>query len=246
MTEAGLKYWEKILEYNTKNAESDRAITSLLKLRENKIATYKDAEDFSKAVSSNWSKSLQKFLGANAEIPVGVTADDIEEMVSGAMAKSYKTVAYYSSDAEAVLLKDAKVGIKPITTSIDRSRIKNMIKKLRDTAEGDVDLINDENDFLLDDYTQETVARSAVNDTIAVNSDFQTKAGLKVTIERDIGAGCCDWCNSMAGIYEYGTEPSNFYQVHSACTCTFRKRVGKTLESVMHYDKSGSRKLIKF
>lgn len=246
MTEEGKKYWEQMLKYNTKNGESNRTLVGLTKRREDKLATYKDAEDFAKATSENWSITLQKYLGPNAQLPKGVTQDDVEEMVRVAMSKSYKSVAYYSSDAEGIILNEARLGIRPITTSISKSRVTNLIEKLKETSSGDLGLITEDNAWLIDNYTQESVARSAVTDTLIENARLQTKAGLKVTIERDIGAGCCDWCNSMAGIYEYGTEPSNFYQVHSACTCTFRKRVGKTLESVMYHDKSGSRKLIKF
>lgn len=247
MTEAGLSYWNQLLDYNTKHCEENVTIQRLIDIKNSNSVTYTNAEDFAKAISANWSESLQKFLGPSSHIPNGVTPEDIEEMVKMAMGKSYKFVAHYSADVELIALSDAKVGIKPITTSISRDRINNLIEKIRETSEGNALLINDDNAWLLEPYVQESVARSAVIDTIIENAQFQTKAGLITTIERDTGSGCCDWCNKMAGVYEYGDEPKDFYRVHSACTCTFKKRVGKTLDSVMSSGRGkGTRKLITF
>ncbi|MCF0230660.1 MAG: hypothetical protein HUJ76_13325, partial [Parasporobacterium sp.] len=35
-----------------------------------------------------------------------------------------------------------------------------------------------------------------------------------------MAGNCCDWCSSLAGIYEYGTEPKDVYKRHDSCRCT--------------------------
>lgn len=41
---------------------------------------------------------------------------------------------------------------------------------------------------------------------------------------------CCPWCQNLAGIYEYGTEPKDIFKRHDNCTCivTFRTEEGYT------------------
>jgi len=42
--------------------------------------------------------------------------------------------------------------------------------------------------------------------------------------------GCCEWCQKLAGIYEYGKHPKDIFKRHDNCTClvTFKDEEGYT------------------
>ena len=61
-----------------------------------------------------------------------------------------------------------------------------------------------------------------VDDTIKENVEFQFKSGIEAEIERVAVAGCCDWCNDIAGTYDYSdvkNRGTDVYRRHNYCRC---------------------------
>lgn len=65
----------------------------------------------------------------------------------------------------------------------------------------------------------ENVVISFHDDYVVENSQFRSDAGLNCYITRTAYGKCCDWCNSLVGRYEYGTEPKDVYRRHDNCHC---------------------------
>lgn len=119
--------------------------------------------------------------------------------------------------AQTNLNNAARIGIAPKTTKYPTSKV----KALGDKLEQSDDLIG--------------VARTAipsltiemVDDMLRYNLDFQADAGLKPVIVRTWSGSRpshdtkhTDWCESIAGEYDYGSEPRNVYARHEGCRCT--------------------------
>lgn len=83
-------------------------------------------------------------------------------------------------------------------------------------------------DQTVPDETIQRRARSATENMLKSQYDRDMKqgaktcsdAGLKTYIIRDSGAGCCKWCDEIAGKFVYGTEPKDVYRRHDNCSCS--------------------------
>lgn len=64
--------------------------------------------------------------------------------------------------------------------------------------------------------------QSVVDDTVKVNADFQYKAGMSPKIRRTSTGKCCEWCDKVAGVYEYkdiSGKGNNVFRRHRCCRC---------------------------
>lgn len=76
----------------------------------------------------------------------------------------------------------------------------------------------------------ETFSQNIIDKYIEANVKIRSRSGVKAfIIRRELGR-CCDWCRSLAGIYEYGDEPRDVYMRHDNCRClvTFKNEKGYT------------------
>lgn len=72
------------------------------------------------------------------------------------------------------------------------------------------------------------VAQSFYDSYVEKNTTLRVKAGVKCFVIRRQVRKCCDWCASLAGIYEKGKEPADVYKRHENCKCmvTFKSEKG--------------------
>lgn len=76
----------------------------------------------------------------------------------------------------------------------------------------------------------EHIVKSFYDDFVELNVRARADAGMKEMVIREALGGCCDWCQKLAGIYEYGKQPKDFFKRHDNCTCvvTFKDEAGYT------------------
>lgn len=98
-----------------------------------------------------------------------------------------------------------------------------MSKKPRRASDNDVNA-------LLTKAPIENIVESFYNAFLEANIRARADAGIKEMVIREAIGGCCPWCQKLAGIYEYGTEPKDIFKRHDNCTCivTFRTEEGYT------------------
>ena len=66
------------------------------------------------------------------------------------------------------------------------------------------------------------LGQSIVDEAVRSNADFQYKAGLSPKIVRTSTGNCCEWCDKLAGTYEYSDvrkTGNNVWRRHSYCRC---------------------------
>lgn len=194
-----------------------------------KLADYKDATNYSMLVGKEWSSLLQTAAASD------LSEDELLEIIDDGLKQGYRSTSYYAKRVQQVINSRYDISMKSFEPAIDESRLENLKAKLKETA-NIAGLITNENEWLIGEDVVESVARSAITDTIQYNARMQSEAGLNAYITRDAGAGCCSWCNGLVGVYVYGDEPEDFYRVHKGCTCTITYRPSKTkLERMTFY-----------
>jgi len=76
----------------------------------------------------------------------------------------------------------------------------------------------------------EHIVKSFYDDFVELNVRARADAGMKEMVIREALGGCCEWCQKLAGIYEYGKHPKDIFKRHDNCTClvTFKDEEGYT------------------
>lgn len=76
----------------------------------------------------------------------------------------------------------------------------------------------------------ENIIKSYYADFVEINIRARADAGIKQMIIREALGGCCEWCQKLVGIYEYGKHPKDIFKRHDNCTClvTFKDEEGYT------------------
>lgn len=62
-------------------------------------------------------------------------------------------------------------------------------------------------------------SQSVVDAKMRDNLTFQGEAGLPARVHRYSIGGCCPWCDSLEGTYEYPDVPQEIWQRHDNCNC---------------------------
>ena len=213
--------YQKMLSDFMKWQKSNNAeYTTLWKRINSGKATYEDAQKYSKVVAGKWSELLKKYLGVDADIQ-GLTVDDMAKDIENALRQCYRNSSYYATKVQEIINDSVNINVKAVEGEIDKSRIDNLIKKLKagEDVTDDI-LVTAENMWLIEEGVVENISMSAVTDTLEENARLHTDAGLTSYIERKQGiGGCCDWCASVAGRFVYGEQPDDFFKIHKHCNC---------------------------
>lgn len=77
-----------------------------------------------------------------------------------------------------------------------------------------------------------TMTRAMHDDRMKKEADFRSRAGLQCYITRKTDGKCCEWCDKMAGRYEYHSEPKDIYRRHDNCGCSVTYENGRKRQNV--------------
>lgn len=128
--------------------------------------------------------------------------------------------------AQRAVLARQGLNLTPPTASFEEDRARKIGHSLEDET--------------VPDETIQRRARSATENMLKSQYDRNMKqgaktcasAGLKTYIIRDSGAGCCKWCDEVAGKFVYGTEPKDVYRRHDNCSCSVVYESGRGRQNV--------------
>lgn len=90
------------------------------------------------------------------------------------------------------------------------------------------------------DRALKTISQSMADEKVKVNSEFVANAGMTPKIIRTSSGHCCDWCERIAGTYEYPFVPQDVYRRHDNCDCRVDYVVGKK-RTAIHSGTEGKR-----
>jgi len=67
---------------------------------------------------------------------------------------------------------------------------------------------------------------------VEANVRFRSRLGMKAVIIRRQLGHCCDWCASLAGIYDPSNAPDDIYKRHENCRCLVTSKTEKGYQDV--------------
>ena len=208
------------------NCLRDRRLAQISQRVRDGTARATDAHAYAEALGEDLSRALLRNLTADV-LPNGTLYYNIaQRTVIPSLEETYKLVNDMSADIQKISDLKAGIGLGSVRADFPDSRINGLIDKM--TA-----------DNITIDQALKWLGEPIINnaeafydDYVKANADFRTNVGLKATITRTVAPGCCDWCDEMAGTYEYGSEPEDIYRRHEFCRCSVTFQSRKTSQNV--------------
>lgn len=202
-------------------------------------ATYKEAHAFSVEVGELLAQAFKEHITLEA-LPEGRMIFSIaDQVLRETIGHHFELISEYSKVVQEILNKKAGIGIKAIKATVDHKNLENIINRIA--------VEDDFNEVVW--ILQEPVVRLGqmiVDETVRANADFHFKSGLRPKIVRTSKGDCCEWCNKLAGTYEY-SEVSNtgndVYRRHNRCRCLveYDPRNGAKKVNVHTHKETGSK-----
>lgn len=210
-----------------RNVEKNLTIRRVNNRIRDGTATTKDAHIYAEELGEDLADAFR------ATIKPGVLPDDrmyyniASRVVGPMMEKNFGLSQEKASEIEKLILEEAGMGINPVKAAYPKKRVDGLIDKIAE-AETLEDILK----WLDEPLVNTTI--SFYDDWLTSNLDFQRGIGMEPTIKRETEGFAirtarggkvryaipCKWCQGLAGEYEYGSQPSDFFQRHVGCRCS--------------------------
>lgn len=223
MADVAPELLEKITRAVERRASVSKVITELpykSKLSQKDLHRY--AEEVGKILSESYLEILTE-----GNLPNGTLYRNIaERIISQTLRDAHGQVMAFAESIQTVLDEQSGLGISTVIPEFPDERVRGLIDK----ASNPLLTIEEQRRWLGEPVINNTEAFA--DDFIQTNARTRARMGLKTTITRVVAPGCCEWCDRLAGVYEYGEEPEEVYQRHEYCRCMVTFQSGRTSQNV--------------
>lgn len=206
---------KKIQDDFRKKIDSSKTIRKLYEKVKMGSATYKEANEFAIEVGEILAGSFKSNI-SSASLPDGRMYFNIaNRIIRETLQNNYELISDISMKVQEALNKTAGIGIKPIKPKLNEDKVKGIV----DIVSGKENY--DDIAYMLGDPIV-NFSQSVVNDTVRENADFQYQAGLSPKIRRTSTGKCCEWCDKLAGVYDYedvSNSGNDVFRRHERCRC---------------------------
>ena len=190
---------------------NDRKARQLYELIQSGAGTYNTASEYAIRVG----ECLAKILRQNAPFE-SIAEWDLEKLIPQALGMDHEYVEQACEQVQLALNADAGLGINYVPPMFAGNRAYGIVAELRNNPE----FVNIERTF----YDQiVNFSQNVVDESIRVNANVLSNAGVQSKIVRHPEAGACAWCRAVAGTYEYADvrrTRNDVWRRHENCRCT--------------------------
>lgn len=199
-------------DFNRQFRSNSTVIDIYGKIR-SRLAMYKEANEFSIQCGEMLARSIKKYITADV-LPEGRMWYNIAtRILTPTLRNNYSLITDVTNAAQSIFNEKNGIGFKPITPAFNTNRLNGLIDKVSN-AENYDDVA-----WVLDEPIV-NFSQNIVDQAIKDNAEFQYRSGMTPKIRRTVVGGCCEWCQRLAGTYNYPYVPSDVYRKHDRCRCT--------------------------
>lgn len=203
--------YEDIKEPFLEALRNDRRATALITKIEAGKGTYDMASEYAARVGD----CLAKVLKARAPYE-NIDEWDIDNLIPKSLGLDHSIVSYACMNVQETLNKDARLRVKFQEPKFDSDRAYGLVQELRNNPE----FTNIEKSF----YDQLTnFSQNIVDESIRDNARVLAGAGVRSMVIRHTEFGACEWCDEVAGAYDYdevSDAGNDVWRRHENCRCT--------------------------
>lgn len=229
---------KKIQNDFQKNFDKSAVISELYKKVRDGTATYQEVNEIAIKTGDILAKAFANNLSSEV-LPDGKMYFNIaERVIEPTLTNNYDLVVEVAKQVQTDINKKAGIGIKAQTPNLNKDRIRGFINRVSSSDN------YDEVAWILDEPVR-LFSQSVVDDAIQVNAEFQYNAGLSPKIVRTSTGKCCEWCNAIAGVYDYPNIPKDVYRRHDYCRCMVDYIAGKERRNVHNGNTEKQRRYVR-
>lgn len=174
-------------------------------------ATYHDASLYAARLGDLLGRVLKRH-----EPVIDISEWDLENLIPQALGLDHAMVADLCVNVQTAINQKNGFGIRAAEPKFDGNRAYGIVNELKSNPE----FVNIEKTF----YDQLTnFSQSVVDQSIRDNAELQSAAGIHAKIVRRAEYGACQWCQDVAGEYEYedvSDTGNDVFRRHENCRCT--------------------------
>lgn len=186
----------------------------------------KDIHRYAEEVGKILSESYLEVL-TERNLPNGTLYRNIaERILSQTLRDAHGEVMNFAEIVQTAIDEANELGISSVIPDFPDDRVRGLIDK----ASNPLATIEEQRRWLGEPVINNT--ESFADDFIQANAQTRARMGLKTTITRIVAPGCCEWCDRLGGVYEYGEEPKEVYQRHEYCRCMVTFQSDRTSQNV--------------
>lgn len=184
----------------------------LKRIGEKEDPTIFDANRYAYEVGRNMTNAFLENVTAEV-LPDGKVSYSIANtIVPPMMQEEFDLVTKTTQKVITRLNQEAGLGLEGIIPGINEDRIAGLVKGI-----SNAETLEDAWKYMKAPF--QNFAVHAVDETVRKNAEFQYNAGLQPKIVRSTDGKCCEWCNKLAGVYDYPVSNPEVYQRHENCNC---------------------------
>ncbi|MCD8096413.1 MAG: hypothetical protein LUE12_09880 [Ruminococcus sp.] len=164
-------------------------------------------------ISSNLTVEMLKNMNVN------ITAGKLQQIANdlyGVLGENYELVGECYAQIQNRIYAAEKLEMQATKAEMSKKRVERIAERLKIATESLAKVIVEKD--------VSSMSRQAYGDSVKVNTDQASEAGLKTYIVRTLGSGKnCEWCRDLAGKYEYGVDVrsgDDVFRRHDNCNCT--------------------------
>lgn len=187
---------------------------------------YKEAHAYALRVGQLTGRILKKYE------PEDLSEWDLADLIPGTLGLNHNMVLVACEEAQKNLNREAQIGIRPQLPEFDGNRAYGLVEAVRKRGEVGPSFYDQITNF----------SQNVVDQSIRANADIQTSAGLHPKIVRTAEAHCCQYCDDLAGTYDYAdvkTTGDPVWTRHDNCRCLI-EYIAERRERVNNYRKKRS------
>lgn len=165
-------------------------------------------------------------------LPDGVMYEDMARaLIEPSIQRNYELISQYAEMVQTQIFRKDGLGLNAIAPKYNAEKTEGIIKFV-----SGLPYEEREKEFL---ETFTTNALQVADGVLEENAKFLNGSGLIVEVERELGPPetktytkdgkyegtyniPCSLCEGIAGTYEYGSEPDEFWARHEGCRCIIR------------------------
>lgn len=205
----------KIIEGFHQGMEGSRRAKNIAEKIAQGKATYADAYSYARENSRILRNSIQENISDALTEDGRLFREAADVVIRQPMQQSGKRVIETAAEIQQQLNEEAGIGIRAIEPGLNEDQIDGIITGICNAESYDAG----ENTL----YSQiENFLEGTVDDCVHDNADFQYRAGLNPKIERRAAGKCCEWCDRLAGTYDYEDvrdRGNDVFRRHKNCHC---------------------------
>lgn len=209
----------------------DKQLQGILEKIEKGTATHLETQMYAQRIGECAATAIKNNLSEGL-LPGGKLYYNIaERTIRPTLEHNHELVMDVASQIQQHLNTAAGLGIKPVVAPLDVERVERVVNAA--VYADSFEVMQSELGEAIINTTQ-----SFADDFIQQNVDFQARSGMSPKITRISTGKCCDWCEKLAGTYDYKSLPDNsIFQRHKYCRCIVLYDPGKGKYQNVHTKK---------